>query len=652
MINYNQKIVQNNIQVSKGRPSGLESTLKSGLLKAYALLNVLKDQKKLFYLLFCTVSVWSSGLSDTDMAWSFEKKTETQQYLTPAQAGKIHRDAVAGAYDRREAFYSILVVEQALPMMEVAEYARFSYEELPVTNKKLLFFHSEPIQDLPAAAFAFNGQLDGRFVDYEVEIIEYSGFYYHLVCFRFFNDPEKTRTPLAEMKPIFRIMQDKKPKQPSAVLPEAHFGVGFYLIDNNYYDGLYDFRLITDNAHETLITGHNATSFHPQARLALENNKSGLSYFLIPTPKNAAGEIIRELQKNGLNSHQYKICEGHQHSLLSVSPSSKETTDTKSLCSRIIRMTEAEKEKTRKVLRENRFKLLECTKEQSFFNNRYRHHSFGLEFRFAEQDIVELWFEDNFGMDSLSSVAFTNHSSGFSGRFVFQENQFMERMEYHKSIMESFPVTEPEIKENGPFLISNFNLTETGENIMLASLIKNNLFFHATFNSHPTENSGNNIPLRFALGDFPPFVQREEKFTHHRMAFAMNTAKMLQKPQIITPEELQDLGVVLQFSEKQINHTLYVLNSPLINPELVFDLYLSAQNPGSISHNKSSRIYKFLDLDVNEETFDLIGPKPETRLFQRTMRRGSTLFVLFSLVRGNLNPPCFFYDHEFQLSTD
>lgn len=585
------------------------------------------------------------------MAWSFEKKTETQQYLTPDQAMKIHRDAVAGAYDRQESFYAILVVEQALPMMEVAEYARFSYEELPVTDKKLLFFRSEPIQELPAAAFAFHGKLDGRFVDYEVEIVEYSGFYYHLVCFRFFNDPEKTRTLLAEMKPVFTIMQDKKPQKSSHALPEARFGVGFYITDNTYYDGLYGFRLTTDNTDETLITGQNAANFHPQSRLALENNKSGSISFLIPAKKSITAEIMQELQKSNQNGYQYKICDGNEYSLLAVSSTKEEITKDKSPCSGIFWMTDIEKEKVRQTLKENRFQLLECTKDQSFFNNRYRNHTFGLEFSFAEQNIVELWFEDNFGMDSLSSVAFTNHSSGFSGRFIFQENQFMERVDYHRSVLESFPVTEPEIKESGPFLISNFNLKETKENIMLASLIKDNLFFHAIFNRPTSDNPGNDIPLSFALGDFPPFTQTGELFTSHRLSFAMNTAKMLQKPQIITPEELKDLGTVLQFSEPQIHHTLYVLNSTLIDPELVFDLYLSAVNPGIVSHEKSSRVYKFLDLDINEKTFDLIGMKPESRLFQRSMQRGSTLFVLFSIAKGNLNPPCFFHDSGFRLST-
>lgn len=590
--------------------------------------------------------VEQEALSDTKMAWFLQKKTSSQQYLSPNQAQQINRDAVAGTYDQLSAFYTILIIEQALPMIEVAEYAHFSYEELPVADKKLDFFKSTTIQGLPAAAFAFTGQLDGRFVDYEVEIIEYSGLYYHLVCFRFFNSLEQERVPLSELKPIFRILTDQVPSSTVTLTNQESSGFGFYCLSNTYHDVLYEFSLPINESLGTFFHGHQATEAHPLARIAYKSATK--SHLLLPITKQNPLDIIKKISVSSAEQLQHEVCQGYKQKLLAISIYPKEESEEKTnLCSALQIMDD--KEQHLKIWQGNRFALLECDAEQSFFQNRYQHHGYDLEFSFRPTDLVELHVEHEYGIDINSSVYFQNHTAQFSGRFIFQENQFLERIDFHQSILSSFLVSSPDIIENGPFLTSSFNLPDVDESVLVASLIRGQTYFHAVFTGSTNNSPVASIPLLFALGSFPAYIQTDKQFIHQRLSFAMNTEKLTQKPTIVTPLEIQDLGEVIQFSEKSIQHTLYVLNSPLINPELVLDLYLSAHPQIIISQEKSNREYKFLDLTVFENSFTIIGTKPVASLLQRTFRRGSTLFVLLSRHVGS-PPPCFFHDSGFLLT--
>ena len=627
-----------------------------------------------------TPSTYSSESKDLqyineELAFSLSLSSENQRFLEGELLENINRDAIVGVVDRKNKFYSLIIVSRS-QKLSVEEFARVTLDELPVAGKKISLFEKTSIQGNPGINTLFQGRVQDHLITYQIDFIYFKNIIYQHVSFQV--DAESS-LGIKSLKPNFNLLLGLDPQLPSIDDSNLNFGLTWFLDDDEYVHLGYKLRLPAKIPGFKTLWGEKAQFFHPEASIAYEAEDGRRSIYAIATTdlldldsfinywkksfadsnslktvatKSVDYAILDFNSAEQVLRYQIRFEKGKQSSLalIQFSRPMDNLAFPASLLLGFKWLEGSEYDKSLRKLRNPKFSRLMLGDQESFYQNTYNNYGLGVSWKLPVSDVVQAGFQQDGHIESEYSLYIENYSQNYFATLQIQEDQFVDSLEYHQETLpKASNVKALPTKQKLGFYYTPFTVENQAYNYLHLTRRHNDLYVKNLVwskNSINPEQFINQIKVSSVKAlDFSSMIIR-----HTRLGFSLQKLKDFRVRQV-TPVEIAPIGEVMQLFSLLREHELYVIKSALMNEDLLLDLYWKNKRPEIQMIRGATKIKKYIGLSVSERKFTIpLGDRPKI-LIQRTFRRGDTIFSAFTLVDPTLQDKSLFYE-PFKLSFD
>jgi len=280
-------------------------------------------------------------------------------------------------------------------------------------------------------------------------------------------------------------------------------------------------------------------------------------------------------------------------------------------------------------LRSLSFQSLLLTRDQAFNHNIYRNYHFGVRWTLSPKDLCELGFQNEKSFGTEYEVYLANHSKAYQATLELERDQLATSLEYHKEQLSRWQdVQASPTREKRGFYSTEFRVLDQPSFYLLITSKRDESYLKLLFWSQRELNS-RSLAEEIRWDSRGPYQISSNYFTSDRLGFSLRKRDE-DKVRVITPRELEPVGDVLEVQGQQGKQFLYCINSHFMDEELLLDLFLSSQPSTMSLQFLGSTSSDLLGLKILERKFSYRwGDKPK-RLIQKTLRRGSTVFSVFT----------------------
>ena len=604
------------------------------------------------FCIFYSGAAESNFQKNTQYAFEIEKLSVEQQFLDEESLRNISQDAVAGIYDPRFEFYSF-IIPTPFDGESLTQIADALIKMLPIQELNIGEYKKQEYQDLPSFRLSISGKFNQEPIEYLIELVLYDSLVYQHVSF--IRSPTEKFPGITQLRPRFKIDKSKAPMKPPGGFSMPTFDQVWLVDDNYFWHAGAKFKVPIDLPGWTYRTGNQARNYHPEALVAFEaQSKAEVLYIL----GGSNHQSIQDLFETFLNSfpdpgaismtkteeflwyfnlnnqpnplhYAVKGLKGLESNLLIVMYSRDKTgTFPIPLLTRLRFLDSQAMSLIKKTLDSTKFQFHQIDENQSLSATGYTNFEYGVKWDFNSNEIIEAGFITEESLEADFQVFVHNYTYNYQANLELEKDQFIPHAEYHDNFLASIiGAEETKTTTRSDLRISSFKKKDEKLSYLLITSIKGSKFLRCILWSHNVLDSEKlNLPTWVKTA---PESLDLNIYQNNRMSFSIKRRKDWVF-RTITHPELKPIGEVIELRERLAEHELYVLNSFYMNEELVLEIFshekpfLTDLRPGEASNE----IFEDLEVKVQRFHFTLRG-KPRL-LVQRSFRRGTTLFSLFS----------------------
>ena len=625
--------------------------------------------------LYSTVTIFTndSNLNDLkytneNLAFSLILNSVNQEFLKGEALESINRDAIVGVVDKKNKFYSLIIVTKA-ENLAVEEFARVTLEELPIAEKKIHSFEKNPIDGNPSVSATFQGQIDNYLINYQIDFIYFKDIIYQHVNFKI-SDGDKFEIQVN--KPTFKLLRNLVPKLASIDESNLNFGLTWYLDDKEYAHLGYRFKLPSEVSGFRTLWGEKAQFFHPEALVGYEADDGRRSIYVIATNDHDDLDSFinywkksfadsNALQKVNTKSSDYAILdfnsaeqvlryqirfERGNHGSVALIQFSRPMDNLPFPASLLVGfkwIQGKEYNDTIRILRSPRYGRLLIGDQESFYQNTYNNYGQGVSWEFPVKDVVEAGFQQDGHVEGEYSLYVENYSQKYFATLQIQEDQFLDSLKYHKdNLPQASKVKTLPTKQKLGFYYTPFTVEGQNYNYLYITKKHKDTYIKSLIWSRNLLNPDKFLnQIKFT--DITALNLNSETINHNGLGFSIEKPKDY-RFRLVTPSEIAPIGEVIQLLSSLTEHELYVIKSALMDEDVMLDLYLRNKKPEIRIVPGEVSTQKYIGLNVSQRKFTIpLGDRPKI-LVQRTLRRGDTVFSSFSLLDPTIQDKSVFFE--------